>query len=151
LGVEILPKQQNNGHQGVQRKLGRSGTERNGGEGYFHRRLVVITALVAVLAVGATAWASLTGRLAGLPYANIPLVHEFPPKGYFVNPFTGDPRDLVSSSEAARVRVDFVKDGDIEVKAFAHGDASLLSQARTGRALAKARDLMAADAANGVN
>jgi hypothetical protein len=61
-----------------------------------------VATLLVVLIVSVTTWASLTGNLAGLPYANIPLLHPYPPHGYFVNPFTNDPRDLVNASEAQR-------------------------------------------------
>ncbi len=125
----------------------RGGDRASVGGGY--RALIGVTAAVAIVAV--IGWGAATGRLAGLQYTNVPLVHPYPPEGYFVNPFTGDRRDLVSSSEAARVRSDFVDDGRMEVDAFARGDGSLLARAETGRALAAARDLIATNAARGVS
>jgi hypothetical protein len=110
----------------------------------------VAVVLVAALVVGVIGWTSLTGRLAGLQYVNVPGIHKFPPNGYFVNPFTDDPRDLVSASEAARVKADFLQDGQIELDAFGRGDSRTLPQAETGRALSKSRDVMAQNAAQGL-
>ena len=58
--------------------------------------------LAAVVIVAGLGWLSVSGRLAGIQYANVPIVHPYPPPGQFVNPFTGDPRDLVSSAEAGK-------------------------------------------------
>ena len=49
----------------------------------------------AVFVVAVVGWLSVSGRLAGLQYANVPVVHPYPPAGQYVNPFTGDARDLV--------------------------------------------------------
>lgn len=107
-------------------------------------------AAAAVVAVAVLGWLSLTGRLAGLQYANVPVVHPYPPAGQYVNPFTGDARDLVSSAEATKVKADFLADGRAELDAYAKGDASALRQAATGRALVKAADVLAQNTANGV-
>ncbi len=112
--------------------------------------LVVAVALVATLVVGGVAWASLTGRLSSLQYTNVPVVHPYPPPGYFVNPFTGDPRDLVSSADAQKVKTDFLQDGQVELDAFGRGDPAPLARVETGRALSKARDVMAQNTAQGL-
>ncbi len=97
--------------------------------------LVVAVVLVATLVVGGVAWASLTGRLSSLQYANVPVVHPYPPAGYVVNPFTGDPRDLVNGADAASVRGDFLQESQLQLDAFARGDRSILPQTATGRYL----------------
>lgn len=102
-------------------------------------------ALLVLLIFGITAWAGATGRLADLRYANIPWIHPYPPAGYFINPLnpTQDRGDLVSAFEAARVKADLTADGQMEIDAFAHGQASELSQAETGRALVQAQQSIA--------
>jgi hypothetical protein len=105
---------------------------------------------VAILLVGIIGWLSLTGRLAGLQYANVPVVHPYPPTGYIVNPFTGDARDLVKAADAQQVKGDFLQDGQAELDAFGRGDPALLARADTGRALSKARDVMAQNTAQGL-
>jgi hypothetical protein len=120
-----------------------SGLRRGGG-------LLAGLLLTAVVVVAAIGWLSVTGRLAGLQYANIPIVHPYPPAGQFVNPFTGDPRDLVSSSDTAKVKADFLADGKLQLDAYARGDPSALPQTATGRALVKARDVLAQNTAHGV-
>jgi len=74
-----------------------------------------------------------TGRLGDLRYANIPLLHPYPPSGYYLNPFNpGDRGDLINASEAARVKSDLLADGQIELRAVETGDANLVTQADTG-------------------
>ena len=114
------------------------------------RGFVPAIALAAILLVGLIGWLSLTGRLAGLQYANVPLVHPYPPAGYFVNPFTGDQRDLIKTADAQKVKADFLQDGQIELEAFSRGDQASLARAETGRALSKARDVMAQNTAQGL-
>ena len=106
--------------------------------------------LVAVVVVAGIGWFSLSGRLAGLQYANIPLVHPFPPPGHFVNPYTGDPRDILSSAEAARVRADLLRDGELQLDALARGDPKMLPQTATGNFLAKLIQSVAANNAKGI-
>src|SRR5262245_50747027 len=67
-------------------------------------------------------------RVGDLRLANFP-GHPYPPTGYYRNPFSDDPGDLIDAATAARVRADFQRDGQLEVDAFARGDASLLDQA----------------------
>src|SRR5437879_1232428 len=75
----------------------------------------------------------ITGRLGDLRYTNIPLVHPYPPAGYYQNPFNpGDRGDLVSAAQAARVKADLVSDGLTELRAVEAGDSSLVAQADTG-------------------
>lgn len=112
--------------------------------------ILVAVALLATLAVALVGWASLSGRLASLQYTNVPFVHRYPPQGMFVNPFTGDPRDLISVAEAQKVRSDFLQDGQTELDAFSRGDPAPLPNAETGRALSKARQVMTQNTAQGL-
>jgi hypothetical protein len=107
-------------------------------------------ALLATLVVGVLAWASLSGRLAGLQYTNVPVVHPYPPAGTFVNPFTDDPRDLVSASEAAKVNADFLKGSRLQLDAFARGDISVLPQTAAGRFLSTLEESLMANNARGI-
>jgi len=110
----------------------------------------VTVALLAALVVALVGWASLTGRLASLQYTNIPVVHPYPPQGMFVNPYSGDPRDLVSAAEAAKVKKDLLDDGQIQVDALAHGDTTGLARTATGNYLAKLTSNIQANNARGV-
>jgi hypothetical protein len=112
--------------------------------------LVVAVVLLATLVVALVGWASLSGRLASLQYTNIPVVHPYPPPGRFVNPYTRDPRDLVSSAEAAKVKKDLLDDGQIQVDALAHGDTTDLPRTATGNYLAKLTSNIKANNARGV-
>jgi hypothetical protein len=99
---------------------------------------VGITALVLLVLWLAFAWLAATGRLAELRYLNVPLLHPYPPAGYVQNPFNlGDKGNLINVAQAAQVKADLVRDGQIEVAAAASGDPSALSTALTGRALDK--------------
>ena len=120
-----------------------SGLRRGGG-------LLAGLLLVAVVVVAGIGWLSLTGRLAGLQYANVPIVHPYPPPGQLVNPFTGDPRDLVSATEAAKVKADLLHDGDLQLAALAQGSTTVLPQTATGNYLTKLNETVAADNAQGV-
>ena len=117
--------------------------------GSWTRTLAVVAVLlVAFLVVAVLA---LTGRLGDLRYANIPLVHPYPPAGYYQNPFNpGDRGDLVNAAEAQLVRTDLLRDGELELAAFAAGDSSALSDAETGNALKAAQQLMASNNSKGV-
>ena len=114
------------------------------------RGLAVALVLLATLIVAVVGWASLTGRLASLQYANIPIVHRYPPPGTFVNPFTGDPRDLLSSTTAATVKKDLLDDGQVQVDALARGDTTDLPRTATGNYLAKLTSNVRANNARGV-
>jgi hypothetical protein len=104
--------------------------------------LLVVFAVVAVLAI--------TGRLGDLRYANVPLVHPYPPAGYYQNPFDpGDRGDLVNVAQANRVKSDLLVDGQTEIQAFESGDASLLGQADTGRSLTTVKELLQQNTARG--
>jgi hypothetical protein len=105
---------------------------------------------MAVVVVAGIGWFSLSGRLVGLQYTNVPVVHPYPPQGYFVNPFTGDPRDLINAAEAATVKADLFNDGQIELEALAQGNAAKLSQAATGNFLARVTQVVAANNTRGV-
>jgi len=105
---------------------------------------------VALVVVAAIGWVSLSGRLAGLQYTNVPVVHPYPPPGQFVNPYTGDPRDLINTAEAAKVKADLFNDGQIELDALAQGNAAKLPQAATGNFLTRVTQVVAANNARGV-
>ncbi len=104
-----------------------------------------VAAILVLLVFGVAVWAGATGRIADLRYANIPLIHPYPPAGYFINPLnsSGDRGDLVNAAEAAKVNADLTADGQTEIDAFAHGRASELRQALTGRALEQAQQSIA--------
>jgi hypothetical protein len=109
---------------------------------------VAAVVLIAFLVVAVLA---ITGRLADLRYTNIPLVHPYPPAGYYPNPFNpGERGDLVNAAEAGRVKADLLHDGDVQLAAFAAGDPAGLSQVETSNALKAAQQLMAANNSKGV-
>lgn len=110
----------------------------------------VIVAAGALVIFGIVAGLAATGRLGDLRYANIPLVHPYPGPGYFINPFGTSKGDLVSSSEAARVKNDLFADGRIELDALRTGDSSNLTTSTTGGALTQLQDLIRQNAAAGV-
>jgi hypothetical protein len=117
--------------------------------GSWIRTAAVAAALIAVFAVLATL--VLTGRLGDLRYTNIPLVHPYPPAGYYQNPFNpGDRSDLVNSVEAAKVKSDLLRDGNLQLDALARGDPSGLSESASGAFLANLQALVAANNAKGV-
>jgi hypothetical protein len=110
-----------------------------------------LAAAVIVLILGAVAALGATGQLGDLRYLNIPVIHPWPPTGYYQNPFNPTDRgDIVSASEAAKVKNDLVADGQIELQAVRTGDGSTLPQADAGRNLARIRSVLARNAADGV-
>ena len=112
---------------------------------------VLITAAVLIVIWLVFGWLAVTGRLAELQYLNVPLLHPYPPAGYVQNPFNpGDKGDLISVSEAAKVKADLLKDGQIEFRALETGDPSLVGQADTGRAADALSRLIAQNNAQGL-
>ena len=110
-----------------------------------------LAAAIIVLVLGTVAVLGATGRLGDLRYANIPLIHPWPPSGYYQNPFNPTDRgDLVNASEAAKVKSDLVADGQIELQATRTGDGSHLTEADTGNNLVRLRSVLARNAADGV-
>ena len=110
-----------------------------------------LVAAVIVLILGSVAALGVTGQLGELRYLNIPLIHPWPPSGYYQNPFNPTDRgDIVNASDATKVKNDLVADGQIELQAVRTGDGSMLSQADTGRNLARLRSVLARNAADGV-
>ncbi len=102
-----------------------------------------LVAAIFVLILGSIAVLGATGRLGDLRYLNIPLVHPWPPAGYYQNPFNPtDHGDLVSSAEAAKVKADLVTDGQIELQATRTGDGSHLTEADTGNNLMRLRSVL---------
>ena len=96
---------------------------------------VLVTAVVLIALWGVFTWLAVSGRLGELKYLNVPLIHPYPPTGYVQNPFDpSDKGDLISVSEAARVKAELLQDGQLELKALEVGDPTLLDNAATGRA-----------------
>ena len=101
--------------------------------------------------LGGIAVLGATGRLGDLRYANIPVIHPWPPAGYYQNPFNPTDRgDLVNASDAAKVKGDLVADGQVELRAYQTSDGSLLQGADTGNRLAKLRSALDQNHAAGV-
>jgi hypothetical protein len=110
-----------------------------------------VAAAILVLILGSIAALGATGRLGDLRYLNIPLIHPWPPAGYYQNPFDPTDRgDLVSSTEAAKVKADLATDGQIELQATRTGDGSHLTEADTGNNLMRLRSVLARNATEGV-
>jgi hypothetical protein len=110
-----------------------------------------LAAAIVVLILGGIAVLGATGRLGDLRYANIPVIHPWPPAGYYQNPFNPTDRgDLVNASDAAKVKGDLVADGQVELRAYQTSDGSLLQGADTGNRLAKLRSALDQNHAAGV-
>ena len=110
-----------------------------------------LAAALIVLVLGTVGVLGATGRLGDLRYANVPLIHPWPPSGYYQNPFNPTDRgDLVNASEAAKVKTDLVADGQVELQATRTGDGSHLTEADTGNNLVRLRSVLARNAADGV-
>ena len=110
-----------------------------------------LAAAVLILILGSIAALGATGRLGDLRHMNIPVIHPWPPAGYYQNPFNSTDRgDVINSAEAAKVKADLVTDGQIELQATRTGDGSHLPEADTGNNLVRLRSLLARNAADGV-
>jgi hypothetical protein len=107
---------------------------------------LVAAILLVGLFVAALALAATFGPLRHTSFPG----HPYPPPGYYVNPFSKQPSDLVNAAEAARVRADFVQDGNIELDAFAGADPSGLDRSDTGNSLLRLRELVRQDVGAGV-
>ena len=113
-------------------------------------RTVAVVA-VALVIFGIIGFLAATGRLGDLRYANIPLVHPYPPAGFYQNSFNPTNRgDLINSATAAKVKSDLVADGQIELQATRTGDGSHLTEADAGNNLARLKSVLARNAAGGV-
>ena len=111
-----------------------------------------LVAAVIVLVLGAVAGLAATGQLGDLRYLNIPLIHPWPPTGYYQNPFNpADRGDVINASQAAKVKSDLLADGQIELQAYRASDGSLLDGADTGNRLVKLRAALAQNHAAGVS
>src|SRR5260370_42386607 len=85
-----------------------------------------LAAAIIVLVLGTVGVLGATGRLGDLRYANVTLIHPWPPSGYYQNPFNPTEHvDLVNASEAAKVKNDIVEDDQIEIQANRAIDGSL--------------------------
>jgi hypothetical protein len=117
--------------------------------GSWARTLAV--AVVLIIAFALVAGLALTGQLSDLRYTHVPVVHPYPPAGYYQNPFNpGDRGDLINAAEASKVKADLLADGDIELAALAKGDASGVEKAATSHALTSLRQLIADNNAKGL-
>ena len=113
-------------------------------------RTVAVVA-VALVIFGIIGFLAATGRLGDLRYANIPLVHPYPPAGFYQNSFNPTDRgDLINSATAAKVKSDLIADGQIELQATRTGDGSHLTEADAGNNLARLKSVLARNAAGGV-
>src|SRR5579859_3653313 len=111
-----------------------------------------LAAAIIVLILGGVLALAATGQLADLRYLNIPLVHPWPPAGYYQNPFNPTDRgDIVNASDAAKVKSDLVADGLVELQAYRASDGSLLGGGDTGNRLVKLRAALAQNHAAGVS
>ena len=113
-------------------------------------RTVAVVAFALVI-FGIIGFLAATGRLGDLRYANIPLVHPYPPAGFYQNSFNPTDRgDLINAATAAKVKSDLVADGQIELQATRTGDGSHLTEADAGNNLARLKSVLARNAAGGV-
>jgi hypothetical protein len=102
---------------------------------------VLVMLFVAVIAVAAT-----SGPLRHTSFPG----HPYPPSGFVQNPLSSNPDDLLSAADVARVRSEFDRDGQIDLRAVESGDTAILTQARTGNALDSLRKLIDANNGQGV-
>lgn len=110
-------------------------------------RGTLITAALLVALFGAViALATAYGPLRNTSFPG----HPYPPAGYVQNPFSSNPDDLVSAVDVARVRSEFDRDSQIDLRAVETGDTTILTQARTGNALDSLRKLIDANNAQGI-
>src|SRR6202521_3221888 len=111
-----------------------------------------VAAAILVLILGSIAVLGATGRLSDLRYLNIPLIHPWPPAGYYQNPFNPTDRgDIVDATQAAKVNGALAADGQIELQAYRAVDGSLLDGADTGNSLFKLRAALAQNHSAGVS
>src|SRR5713226_1963850 len=97
---------------------------------------VLVTAGIILALWVAFVGLAVSGHLGDLRYLNVPVLHPYPPAGYVQNPFNpGDKGDLINVAQAAQVKADLVRDGQLKLRAAETGDGSLALQSDTGRAL----------------
>ena len=112
--------------------------------GSWRRTLIVSAVLVTAFA----AIVVVTTKAADLRHANFP-GHPYPPAGYYRNPYPNSD-ELVNSAQAAQVKADLLRDGQIELQALEHGDSTAIAQADTGNSLARLRQLIDGNNASGI-
>jgi len=110
------------------------------------RRTAILGVLLVVVFVAVVLLATATGPLRRASFPG----HPYPPPGYVQNRFSSNPDDLLNASDVARVRAEFERDGNIDLRAVESGDTAILSQARTGNALESLRKLIDANNAQGI-
>jgi hypothetical protein len=109
------------------------------------RRTLVAASVILLAFAGVIAAATTFGDLR---HANFP-GHPYPPPGFYRNPFSGSD-DLVNASLAQQVKTDLMRDGQIELEAFATGDASMLALSDTGNRLIRLQQLVQQNNAQGI-
>ena len=117
--------------------------------GSWTRTVAVLAAAFVIF--GIIGFLAATGRLGELRYANIPLVHPYPPAGFYQNSFNPTDRgDLINAATAAKVRSDLLVDGQIELRALQAGDAAVLTQSDVGNSLAKLQSVIVQNKTAGI-
>ncbi len=109
-------------------------------------RRTLVAAAVFLLVFAAVIAAATT--FGDFRHANFP-GHPYPPSGFYRNPFSSSD-DLVNADLAQQVKTDLMRDGQIELDAFAKGDASILAQSDTGDSLARLEQLLQQNTAQGI-
>lgn len=100
---------------------------------------------------GAAVWVGVGVGWSSLRYANVPVLHPYPPPGYYQNPFDPTDRgDLIDARAAAKVKADLSSDGQTELDAVATGNTTLLPSADSGRSLQRMFQIIDSNNAQGV-
>jgi hypothetical protein len=110
------------------------------------RSTLIAAAVLVVLFVAVIAVATTSGPLRHSSFPG----HPYPPSGFVQNPFSSNSDDLLSAADVARVRSEFDRDGQIDLRAVESGDTAILTQARTGNALDSLRKLIDANNGQGI-
>lgn len=135
----------------LERRAGSRGSRGRAGEAVLSTWTRTLMAAVVIIVIfGIVAGLAVSGRLGDLRYANIPVVHPWPPAGYYQNPFNpADKGDLVNAREAATVKAALLADGQVELQAVRSGDVGLLVGADAGNRLATLNQIIQTDNAQG--
>src|SRR6266699_2601358 len=88
------------------------------------RRTLIAAAVIVVAFAAVLGAATASGPLRHTSFPG----HPYPPAGFYLNPFSNSPDDLVDAAEAARVKADLLNDGAAELQALESGDPNMLVQ-----------------------
>ncbi len=110
------------------------------------RRTIATAAVLVALFAAVIVVATTSGPLRQTSFPG----HPYPPVGFVQNPFSSNSDDLLSAADVARVRSEFDRDSQVDLKAVESGDTAILTQARTGNALESLRKLIDANNAQGI-